>query len=237
MIKKLFFITTIILFWSACQKPDLEPIPVVYNYSYFPMDSGAWREFEVTKIVIDKPSNVFDTTHYYLLEQWVGLIVSASNDSMIRLERFSKIKQNHTWEILSVWQSGIINHEAIQVEENIRYLKLDFPVQLNKAWDGNRYNRLDTLNQYSYKIITINEPYSLNNLLFDSVLTVVQKEKLTKIDKIYFEEKYALGVGLIEKQQTDIYSGEKEYDPNIPVEERITRGIIYNQKLIGYGNK
>jgi hypothetical protein len=114
---------------------------------------------------------------------------------------------------------------------------LDFPVQLNKAWNGNKYNRFDTLNQYNYKIKTINEPYSLNILLFDSVLTVVQKEKLTAIDKIYFEEKYALGVGLIEKQQTDIYTGKDDYDPTVPIEERITKGIIYHQKLIGYGNK
>ncbi len=223
------------LFWSACQETDLEPIPVVYNYSYFPMDSGAWREFEVTTIVIDKPSNVFDTSRYYLLERWAGWTLGASYDSVMKLERFTKIAPNQSWNILSVWQSSILNQEAIQVEENIRYVKLNFPVQLNKEWNGNRYNRLDTLNKYNYKIKTIDTPYSMNNLLFDSVLTVVQKEKSSAIDKIYFEEKFAVGIGLIEKVQTDVYS--KDVDQTVPIEERITKGMIYHQKLIGYGNK
>ena len=65
------------------------------------------------------------------------------------------------------------------------------------------------------------------------MLTITQKEKISIIDKIYYIEKYAYGIGLVEKQQIDIYSD--DVDPSIPIENRVTKGTMYYQKVIGYG--
>jgi hypothetical protein len=236
MTKKLFYIFLIFIVWNGCNETDIEPVPTIYDYSYFPMDSLSWREFEVTFIEIDKPSNRYDTTQYFLLEKWAGIVLNATGDSMVQLERYKRLDPNQTWNILSIWQAGIASQQAIQVEENIRYVKLNFPLFLNKSWDGNKYNRLDTSKIYDFKIILMDGVYTNKNISLDSVLTVVQKNKSTEIDKLYFDEKYAPGVGLIEKQQTNIYSGRDDYDPTVPIENRITKGTLYTQKLTGYGN-
>ena len=106
---------------------------------------------------------------------------------------------------------------------------------MNFEWNGNAYNRIDTLEKYPYKITSLNIPESINNLLFDSVLTVTQKEFVSLIDKQHFYEKYAYGVGLIEKQQVDIFSDDP--DNTIPIENRVNKGTQYFQKITGYGKK
>ena len=112
-------------------------------------------------------------------------------------------------------------------------MKIKFPTKLNSDWNGNIYNSQDSLNEYRYTITSVDIIGSVNELVFDSILTITQKDKTSIIDKIYFFEKYAYGVGLIEKQQIDIYS--EDVDPSIPIEKRVTKGTMYYQKITSYG--
>jgi hypothetical protein len=236
MIKNVAYSFVIVLLLWACNESHIEPSPVVYNSAYFPLDSSAWRTYQATYIVIDKASEVYDTVNYFVKEVCAGWTLDATHDSMMRLERYVKSEIDQPWDINQVWQAGIVNHEAIQVEENIRYIKLKFPAELGKTWNGNAYNRLDTLEQYSFIVSDLDEPYLLNDLSFDSVLTVTQKDKESLIDKVLFTEKYAKGIGLIEKIQIDI-RGDEDIDPLVNVEDRITKGTIYRQTLIDYGKE
>ncbi len=235
MLKKWLFILSVIALIISCQKQDIQQHQTVYDYGYFPIDSGMWRQYDVTQIVIDKPSEVWDTARYQLREVYAGWFLNAANDSVMRIERSVRDSSHHAWQPIGVWQAITQNSDALQTEENIKYLKIKFPVRLNFDWDGNIYNRLDTLQTYRYTITMLNEPETVNNISFDSVLTVNQKEKISMIDKILFFEKYAYGVGLIDKQQIDIYS--EDADPSIPIEQRITKGTLYYQKINSYGKK
>jgi hypothetical protein len=62
---------------------------------------------------------------------------------------------------------------------------------------------------------------------------VLQKQQQSLIDKLDFQEVYVKNLGLVYKKQIDIYS--TEVDPAIPIENRVTNGLIYYQKLIDYG--
>jgi len=152
---------------------------------------------------------------------------------MMRIERLYRDSSHHSWKPLSVWQAGIKGNDALQIEENIKFLKIKFPVQFDNDWNGNIYNRMDTIEEYRYSITSLDLPETINNLNFDSVLTVTQKDKITLIDKIYFFEKYSKGIGLIEKQQIDIRS--EDIDATIPIENRITKGTLFYQKITNYG--
>lgn len=232
MIKWLIILSTFVLI-VACQKQDIEQYPTIYDYGYFPLDSSMWKQYDVTQIVIDEPSLVWDTIHYQLREVYAGWISDATNDSVMRIERFFRDSSHHSWSVLGVWQAGIKENNATQTEENIKFLKIKFPTKLNSYWNGDIYNRLDTLQQYNYTISMVDVVGSVNSLTFDSVLTIAQKEKINLIEKVHFFEKYAYGVGLVEKQQIDIYS--EEIDSSIPIEDRVLRGTMYYQKITSYG--
>lgn len=233
MFKKYLFIFLVLAFIASCQKQEIKHYPVVSDYGYFPLDSGMWRQYDVTFIEIDDTTNRYDTVRYQLFEKHAGWFLNAANDSMMRIERLYRDSSHHSWKPFGVWQAGIKGNDALQIEENIKFLKLKFPVQLDFDWNGNIYNRIDTLEQYRYTITSLDNPEAINNLPFDSVLTVTQKDFVSLINKLNFFEKYAYGIGLIEKQQIDIYS--KDADGSIPIENRVDKGTFYYQTITNYG--
>jgi hypothetical protein len=231
---RILIVVFAIIFLENCQETDTSYIPFVPDYSYFPLDSGAWREFQVQTINIDEPSAIYDTFNYYLREVFIGKYIDNSGDTLTKIERFTRSSTSENWTPANTWLAIIKDNMAIQTEENTRYIKLRFPVELDKEWDGNAYNRTDTLKKFkTYTIESIDVPLVLNSILFDSVLTVLQRNELTNISKIVFFEKYAKHIGMVQKQEIDIYS--EEVDLNTPIEKRVTRGTFYYANLISYG--
>ena len=110
---------------------------------------------------------------------------------------------------------------------------MDLPLFEGKTWNGNAYNRTDTLEEYQYCVEDIDVYMQIGEFSFDSVLSISQKNELTAITKVSFVERYAKNVGLVQKQQIDIYSD--TYNPNIDIEDRITQGTLIYYDLIGFG--
>lgn len=228
-------ITFLLLFTIvACDKIDTSENPYVYDYSYFPIDSGNWREYEVLEINVDEPLGIFDTIQYFLLEQVAGIYIDAANDTLNELKRFYKDSLHHNWQTFNTWYVGIVGNEALQIEENIKYIKQKYPLKLGLNWNGNAYNHTDTLGQFSYKVVQIDIPEAINTINFDSVLKVSQWEHLDNLYKYSYFEKYAKGIGLIEKEAITIKSQEPP-DISVPIEHRVKTGSIYKLKITNYG--
>jgi hypothetical protein len=88
------------------------------------------------------------------------------------------------------------NFRAIQVEENIDFIKLIFAPKIGDTWNGNAYNML---NVWDYEYTSVDSRDTINTLILDSVLTVVQKDDANIIEREYAEEKYARGIGRVSK--------------------------------------
>ncbi|MBK7819077.1 MAG: hypothetical protein IPJ60_17260 [Sphingobacteriaceae bacterium] len=65
------------------------------------------------------------------------------------------------------------------------------------------------------------------------MLTVKQRDERTLISQQYYIEKFSKGIGLVYREIKDIYSN--TVVANIPVEQRIEKGLIYKQTLVSYG--
>jgi hypothetical protein len=235
MLKRLLFILGMVSLIISCQKQEIEQIQLEYDYGYFPLDSGFWKQYDVTYIEIDAASEFYDTVYYQLREVYSGWFLNAANDSMMRVERFVRDSSNNSWQASTVWQAGIENDDALQIEENIKYLKIKFPLRLDFEWNGDIYNRLDTLEEYKYTLKGMDIPETINQISFDSVLTVSQKSKISKIDKVDYVEKFAYGIGLVEKYEIDVYT--TDTDESVSIEQRATKGTMYYQKITHYGKE
>jgi hypothetical protein len=73
----------------------------------------------------------------------------------------------------------------------------------------------------------------MNQVPLEKVLRVTQKDFKTLISYQAYSEKYARGVGLVQREITDIYSN--TIVPGVAVENRIENGLIYKQTLVNYG--
>ncbi|OFX19591.1 MAG: hypothetical protein A2033_10155 [Bacteroidetes bacterium GWA2_31_9] len=220
----LFFV----VFITACKKQDTS-VSKSIDFSYCPLNVGDWITYEIVDINIDIPSDVNDTINYQLKE-----IIDSSylnnNEQVYRIERYVKLNDTANWEIKDVWLANYTTNSFQKVEENIRFVKLIFPIILDNTWNGNAYNMNDPK---EYKITSIDLPETINTLHFDSVLHVTQLNISNLIEKKVEIEKYAKNIGLVYKEQTDIYS-DKITDE--PIEERPKIATIYKMTIINYGS-
>ncbi len=234
MLKKITYITLIIFFIFSCKKDDKISDIKNIDYSYYPLKTGNYIIYDVTEINIDKAIGIYDTTKYQLKEYVESKFTGSNGKTQYRIERYKRKNDTIPWTISDVWAIYFLDNKLVKVEENIPIIKINFPVKKDKSWDGNKLNTLDST---LFTITDINIPDTVNSICFDSVLTVTISDNESLINKKLIYNKYAKNIGLIYKVNIDINSQPDNGNPidiTIPIEERITTGTIYKQKIISY---
>ena len=191
------FIILFLIIISSC-KP-INYIDEDYHSKYFPVELNQEKEFLITNI--NHSSFGKDTVTYYLKEVISEKFLNLEGDSAYRIERFWKTDSMDNYEIKDIWVANKSLNFAQLVEENIRFTKLIFPFDVNVVWDGNAFN-----NQQSqeYRIESINIPYNVNSLSFDSSITVIQNYKSNLLEYENSKEIYVIGVGLVYKEDIEV---------------------------------
>lgn len=217
-------LTTILLIlsflFSACKKNE-STNSVNFHYSYIPTGVGQWNEYQVTEIT-HTSTGAHDTIQYYLKE----LVSEEINSNTYRLERFWKSNLLDNWEIKDVWTREKTETAFYQTEENTKYTKLIFPVKGGQFWNGNAFNSEDEL---TYEYDSIHNSYNLNNINFDSTVTVIQRDNVNAIEFQKASEVYAKDVGLI-------YKTAKDLSINFFDVTDINEGVELEMTLINHGN-
>ena len=191
------FIILFLIIISSC-KP-INYIDEDYHSKYFPVELNQEKEFLITNI--NHSSFGKDTVTYYLKEVISEKFLNLEGDSAYRIERFWKTDSMDNYEIKDIWVANKSLNFAQLVEENIRFTKLIFPFDVDVVWDGNAFN-----NQQSqeYRIESINIPFTVNSLSFDSSITVIQNYKSNLLEYENSKEIYVIGVGLVYKEDIEV---------------------------------
>lgn len=187
---------------SSCKKSDYKSANMYY--SYFPTEIGSWTEYEVREIRHES-SIGSDTNYYYLKEVITEEFIDNQGRVTFRVERYKKDSLNQDYSISDVWYSNLTNTTAEKVEENIRFVKLNFPVSANSIWNGNAYN---TEIEWEYEYDSLHMERTYNNLYFDSTIKVDQINNINPIQNQVAFEIYANYVGLIRKSYINIENGD-----------------------------
>ena len=224
-LKELFFIVLTLIFFSgilySCKRdkgiaPDL-------GYNYYPTAIGWFIEYEIDSIAYNDFTNKIDTTHYYLREIIESEFENAAEMPSFRIERYKRNNLNENWTISDVWFGIKSNTHIIRVEENIRFVKLIFPIKNGLRWNGNNFN---SLGEQNYEYLNKDEPFKVNDLTFDSTVVVKQFENINLIEKQEFKEVYARNIGLIYKEKIDLKT---------EINGTIKSGYRLYQKITSYG--
>lgn len=220
----------------ACRKETVDRT-IERGENYYPYAMGLWWEYEVDSTFYNDFSSDTVQVNYRLREEFVSEFSTETGSSAIRVEQFRKYPGQSNWIGPRVYWTYLTEEGAVKVEENIPYVKINYPVKENFSWNGNRYN---FLNPEEYTYLSVDEPYTVNALPFDSTAIILQKSLQSLLGREFYQEKYARRVGLIEKEIID-YVGYVDTD-NIPdtivkpLEQRIRSGIIYRQKIVAWGS-
>jgi hypothetical protein len=204
--------------------------------NYYPYAQGLWWEYDVDSTFYNDFSSDTLQVAYRLREEFVSEFSAETESPAIRVEQFRKYPGQTNWVGPRVYWTYLTENGAVKVEENIPYVKINYPVSENVTWNGNRYNFFPA-EEYTY--LSVDKPYTINGFQFDSTAVVLQKSTESLLGRDFYQEKYARRVGLIEKEIVDIV-GYIDVDNipdtlSLPLNQRIRSGIIYRQKIADWG--
>ncbi len=216
----------LLLFYIAGCKKDQPVPPINYGYNYFPNNIGHWVVYHCDSIVYDAFNDNIYSYSYYLEEVINSYITDNSGRQTQLVYRYYRDTPTANWQLKKIWTANLTNTDAERVEDNIRYVKLTFPAQMNASeWNGNEFN---TLPAWQYQYTAVDVPITLNNIFFDSTLTVLQFSNVNLLQNQFYEEQYARNTGLIYKQIIDLTA------PGI--DSPMRGGVMYYQTYVASGN-
>ncbi len=221
----LLVILSIILL--QCKK---DPPPILdYKYEYFPTKIGHWVTYEVDSIIYDDFIGLIDTSHTQLKEIIESSFLDNEGRTSYRIERYVKTDST-PWQIKNVCYSTLTQTRAERVEDNLRFIKLIFPIKENDTWKGNAFidavDDLDYMYNWDYKYDVVDVPANINSNAFDSTLKIIQQADTNLIEVNYFEEKYAKNVGMVYRRAVHL---EKD-----SILAPWARGFLVTMRIVDY---
>ena len=203
-----------------------DPLPSDLGFEYFPYANSQYRiyQHEVKHYLID--GSIVEEE--YQIKEVVTEEEIKGNEITFKLERFRRDDEGDSWVTDSVWSARKNNYNVVVVEHNIPIIKLSFPVEEARRWDGNAMNA----NDYDeFKMVGVDKMYTLDSNVYPETVILVKEELIDTIVKTdYRIEVFAKGIGLVYKEDRVL-----EYDFNNP--GTIVEGIEFSQKLIESGEE
>lgn len=199
--------------------------------TYFPLTKGFWIEYVADSIYHrnDDDANLTDTSkdifHFYIREEIDSSFMDSENQLAYKVMRYKRSSDLLPWDLINVWTAKVDQHSAQRVEDNIRFIKLKFPVSATTVWQGNAYNFFQP-EEYSYD--NLYQPGIYNSLSFDSTVTVIQNDFISAVNRITKTEIYGAHVGLLFKQLDSVRTA------NTSQGTIILNGLQYSQKITDY---
>jgi hypothetical protein len=184
-----------VLFAGSCKKTTV--VVVDLGYDYFPVEIGRYVVYDVDSIFIDEPVDIADTFYYQIKEVIAGEYIDNQGDLAQRIERFRRTSDTLPWVIKDVWASNRLPQSGQRVEENVRIIRMIFPVKDGMFWDANALN-IEQERPLTYA--EYNVPRVINGMAFDKTTMVVTTLEPNFVDTIIDTEIRAKNVGLVFKK-------------------------------------
>lgn len=197
----LFFLFSVIFF--SCKK-DEKTVPINYGYNYAGLTVGKYVIYDVDSTFYNVPFNIVANYKFQLKEVVDSKYIDAQGNEAYKIIRYKKdTAVSPNWIHQVVWNATITNSNYQKVEDNVRFVKLIFPIKTGKKWNGNSMN---TLSPWEYEYTSTHQPEQIGNMVLDSVTTVTQfdDENENLVQRQFYQEKYAANIGLVYKRIIDI---------------------------------
>jgi hypothetical protein len=187
------FLTILCLFTSCKDKQTIEEPNIDYGYDYFPLEIGMEWTYQVDSIIYDPTETNVNilTNSVYLREIVVDTFRDELNRSSYRLERFERSTTTSDWVLKDVWSSLQTDQTAERFEENLRFVKLVFPVERRDIWNGLVYidpaitypvagEQVEIFKGWNSEVTDADEPEVVGDFSFDEVTTVQLVDEVSK---------------------------------------------------------
>jgi len=233
MLKRYWKISVIFIFFLSlsCNTSEIEPDPTRVGFNFFPLRVGDFRIYQVEEIDFSIFGDI-DTNRFQLKEAVIDSFLNQTNEISYILQRLTRVNENQPWVSDSVWTARINQSQAIVVENNEPFIKLVFPVEEGKIWDG---NKLNGRNVDEYEMKALFETLSLETGIIESSVTIIQNDNQ---DSIIMRDKrieaYGINIGLVYKEIVNLQFCSATDCIGLGI---IEQGRKLKQSIIDYGKE
>lgn len=247
------YLVVLSLFFQSCRKSETEDLTTDFGYQYFPLETGLEYIYRVDSIVFREGVDrvLADTNRIFFRE----LITDSLPDRTFRIERYESLTAEGPWRIAKVFTAARTDRQAFRIEDNLRFVKLIFPLREGVQWDGNRFlpgiinfegssRDVNIFKEWNYRVSAVEVPETVAGQSYPAVTTIQQADFETNIDLRRAVEKYAKNVGLVSREwfildtqcQFCCNGDIGETCRSTPWDERAETGFILRQELLSFQN-
>ena len=245
-VQKLFFAALAALFlWGCASKQTLEEYKPDFGYNYFPLTIGKYVTYRIDSTIYDPAqsgTNVLKSTTFVK-----EIVVDTVYDNLLglgyKVERYSRKSDTLPFEIQDVWATFRNETQAIRVEENLKFIKMVFPLKKGNTWDGNVFidpnlvvkvaeESIQMFKNWTYQVLGTAQSFTLLGQNYPKVTTVEQAKSENLIELRESSEKYAEGIGLIYRQLRILDT--QIINPALSWEQKAQKGFTVLQVMIDH---
>lgn len=239
-----YMILAFTLLLSACEKQsDPDDFMVEYLFDYFPVNTDIGVVYQVDSMLFKRGISglEIDTQSYIVETQLKDSIDLPNGLSYVWEHKYQSLEDpfNVHYQVVS---RTISQDRAIILEDNLSYISLVFPPNVQTRWNGLSLINADSV-QYTiagesirpfkdwnqFRIIEKDGSYTYGDMTFNNVVTVLQTDSENAIEKRYSLERYAKGFGLIYKEMWIL---DTQNISDQPWEQKAERGFIFKQSYL-----
>lgn len=213
----------------SCKK-DTSPAPDL-GYNYYPVKLGSWIIYDVDSTYYNLFTGQKEVYQFQVMELVDSILSDNSGRAMLRKKRFYREDATEDWTIGRIWSAVRTSDKVESNEENIKYVKLIFPVRKGKTWNGNAMN---SDKESEYKYLDVHVASTINGNTFDSTAMIQHEADSNLIEKKVKKEMYAKNVGMVYKYFEDVAVQDTAIDFSKPFDERINTGVRYSYRINSY---
>lgn len=190
-----------ILLLGACKKDAYEIYIRNTDEAYYNDSVGSLSVFDVNEVVFDDFSNSSDTFNYQIMEVNESEFKDNMGRVALKIDRYKRSSDTSLWKYQYSCYTVSDKNMVERVEDNKRFIKLSFPVTADAVWNSNAYNLDNAINVFYG---AIDKPYNQDTFKFKKTISVESTIINNNFRERSFKEIYALGIGLVYKNQVAI---------------------------------
>jgi len=245
-------ILVLILAAAGCVKDEIQDPLDDSSREYFPLTIGKYVSYAVDSIVIDDSpnGNIKDTVHFFLKEEITDIQLT-NGDTVYYIHRFRR-DSTESWRLTDTWTARIVNNEALRTEENLTFRKLVFPLRDGKKWVATSFinpsttvligtENVQAYQEWQSQVNEFDIADNIGSFSFEdgNIMHVSQTDTDDGNTKRYVMEKYARGIGLVQRTDTILDSrciplGDFTTCLGKPWLEHAGKGYILSQIMIDH---
>ena len=224
------------------------------QYAYFPLQIGKYIVYQVDSVVYDFSASggtLRDSSSTFVRELVSDTLRDQNGQLQYLIERSERKSPNDPWQLRHIGAALRNSSQAIRIENNLRFLKLIFPMDRRSEWDGHIWidenreieiagERMRPFANWLYEVDSIDIQASVGPFLFDSTLVVTEVDENNIIERRLSRLRYAKNVGLVWREQLILDSQYCNQSPppadceSRPWELKAERGYILRQVVIAF---